>query len=432
MTGPPARARSAAAFAAGVALGAAASAGTALLLYTGQGFLRAAGLLISSTFMAVAAGIWAGTPEPADTVRGFQRSRWAGYCAALIVGGILTAVWTARIGVREHAVGGALAVLLILAVPAYAAGSLLAALHAQERRRARDSAVAAGTLAGSAVGLLLATTTLIQTLSPWAIYFGGAVIVAAASLFDRRHASRHDATGENDMTGRAVIITGVGGRGQLGYAVAERFLDEGARVLITGRSAAVQELAQSLAGHGEVHAFEADLTNDDDVRALIDHARERLGRLDALINIAGGLSVVASIEETTAEQWQREIERNAGTVLRVSRAALPLLRESGGTIVNFTSPAALRAPARLAAYSAAKAAVIALTRALAVEEKETGVRVNAIAPGLMDTEQNRTAMPDTSVWVSRDDVASVVLFLAGPAAAGITGETVHVLGRTID
>ena len=137
------------------------------------------------------------------------------------------------------------------------------------------------------------------------------------------------------------------------------------------------------------------------------------------------------VVDTTPEEWQREIERNAGTALRLSRAALPLLRESRGSIVNFAAPAATRAVARLAAYSAAKAAVVALTRALAIEEKSNGVRVNAIAPGLMDTDQNRREMGEDVTYVGRDDVASVALFLAGPASRGITGETVQVLGETI-
>ena len=110
-----------------------------------------------------------------------------------------------------------------------------------------------------------------------------------------------------------------------------------------------------------------------------------------------------------------------------------LLRETRGCIVNFASPAGIRAQPRLGAYSAAKAAVVALTRALAIEEKQK-VRVNAIAPGMIDTEQNRKSVenPDQVRWVSREQIASVVLFLCSDAAAAITGETIHVLGDGIE
>ncbi|HEX6307236.1 MAG TPA: SDR family oxidoreductase [Longimicrobiales bacterium] len=423
-----ARAGTIAALAAGIALGAAATAGTALLLYTGQGFLRAAGLLVSSMLMAVAAGLWAGAPEPGALPS--ARARWATLSIALVAGGIFAGLWNARAALREHALGGALAVLLVLALPAYTAGSLLAALHARNRPH-RSGAVATGAIAGSAIGVLLATTVLIQALEPYAIYFGAAVLISAASLLDRRRVLMSPASGDTHMIDRVVIVTGVGDAGQLGFAVARRFLEAGARVVISARSPELPEIAASLRGFGEVMPVHAELTSDAHIETLIGRTREQFGRIDALVNVAGGLSVIATVADTTPEEWQREIERNAGTVLRVTRAALPLLRESRGAIVNFAAPAAHRAPARLAAYSAAKAAVIALTRAVAIEEKASGVRANAIAPGLMDTEQNRAGTGDEATYVSRDDVAAVALFLAGPASAGITGETVQVLGPTI-
>lgn len=421
-----------AALAVGLTLGASASCGTALLLYTGQGFLRAAGLLVSSTVMAVAAGLWAGAPEPASRARLTARGRWMALLAALIAGGLFAAFWNARAPLRDLAWGGALAVLLELALPAYAAGTLLAALHARgSRPGGQFSAVAAGAMAGSAVGILLAATVLIPNLDPYVIYYGGAALLALVSIYDRSSTAVSLETGATHMTDRVVIITGAAHPGQLGYSIAKRFLDAGARVVISARSDSLRDVAAALSSSGDVLAVRADLTSNEDVERLVDATRERFGRLDALINVAGGLTIIASVENTTPEEWLREIDRNAGTALRLSRAALPLLRESRGAIVNFASPAAERAPAKLAAYSAAKAAVVALTRSLAAEEKESGVRVNAIAPGTMDTAQNRSAMGEGKGYVSRDDVASVALFLAGAGAAGITGETVHVLCDTV-
>ncbi|HSK20040.1 MAG TPA: SDR family oxidoreductase [Longimicrobiales bacterium] len=430
MTAARGRGRTLAALAVGVTLGAAASAGTALLLYTGQGFLRAAGLLVSSTMMAIAAGLWAGTPEAGRARAVRTRLRWVGFIVALIAGGMLTALWGARPPLRELAWGGALSVLLALALPGYAGGALLAGLHARDRS-VGAGAVAAAAVAGSAFGILLAATVLIPNLEPYGVYYGGAVLLALVSIVDRGGASLSSGTGDVHMINRVAIVTGAADRGQLGYVIARRFLDAGARVVISARSDALDETAQTLTPHGDVLAVRADLTSDEDVAHLIEATQERFGRLDAVINVAGGLSVNATVEDTTPEEWQREIERNAGTALRLSRAALPLLRESRGSIVNFAAPAATRAVAKLAAYSAAKAAVVALTRSLAIEEKANGVRVNAIAPGLMDTDQNRADMGEDVTYVGRDDVATVALFLAGPGSRGITGETVQVLGETI-
>jgi NAD(P)-dependent dehydrogenase (short-subunit alcohol dehydrogenase family) len=425
--------RGAAALVAGTTLGATMSAGNAFLLYTGQGFLRAAGLLVASTILAVAAGVWAGTPERGDATGVQTRARWIGLLLALLAGGAFTALWDMRPPLRDLAMGGAFAVLLVLALPAYVAGTLLVALHARERAVTPDVAggsVATMGLMGAAGGVLLATTVLIQLLEPYGIYIGGAGAVLLAGLVEWSLPS-HSRHGGGDMTDRVVIVTGVGDRGQVGYAVARLFRDAGARVIITGRTEGVGELAQELGDPYSVHAVVADLTVDADIDRLMAVVRERHGRLDALINLAGGLSVMKPIADTAPEEWRAEGARNVETALRMCRAALPLLRESGGAIVNFAAPAGERAVANLGAYSAAKAGVIALTRALAVEEKKHGVRVNAIAPGLADTDQNRAAMGDDAVFVPRDDIAAVALFLAGPGARGVSGETIHVMGPTL-
>jgi 3-oxoacyl-[acyl-carrier protein] reductase/2-deoxy-D-gluconate 3-dehydrogenase len=168
----------------------------------------------------------------------------------------------------------------------------------------------------------------------------------------------------------------------------------------------------------------------EDLERLAAAVRQRFGGLDVLINVAGGLSLIKPLAETSAEEWRQEIERNAGTVHATSVALLPLLRARGGAIVNFASPAGLRAAKHLGAYSAAKAAVVAHTRALALEEKANGVRVNAIAPGMIDTAQNRESAADAerAQWVTREQIADVAVFLASEAASGISGETLHVLG----
>jgi NAD(P)-dependent dehydrogenase (short-subunit alcohol dehydrogenase family) len=277
-------------------------------------------------------------------------------------------------------------------------------------------------------GVLVAAIWLIPRAQPPMIFVGAATAILAAGLLGRDDDT--DEEGEPDMNGRVAIVTGVGARGQAGYVIAERFLRAGARVVVSGRSPEVETIAHELGSPDKVIGIVADLLSDDDVDRLIDSARQRFGRLDALVNVAGGLTVIKALADTTPAEWRSEIERNAETTLRTCRAALPLLREHGGAIVNFAAPAGQRAVRNLGAYSAAKAAVVALTRALALEEKGFGVRVNAIAPGLIDTEQNRSqAEPGESKFVTREEIAEVVLFLAGDAASGVSGETIHVLGE---
>ncbi len=232
------------------------------------------------------------------------------------------------------------------------------------------------------------------------------------------------------MSDRVVIVTGVGGRGQIGFAVAEAFVEQGARVVVTGRTEAVEDHARELGD--DVVPVVADLADPDGTARVVDTVRQRWGRLDVLVNVAGGLHVMKPVADTPPEEWQKEVDANVRTAFLMSRAALPLLRDAGGAIVNFSSPAGLRATRGMAAYSVGKAGVVALTRSLALEEKDHGVRVNAIAPGMVDTAQNREEMgEDAADWVQRDEIVRAVLFLAGDAGSGVNGETLRVMGGQI-
>lgn len=405
---------------AGAALGAATMAGAALLLVAGEGALATAGFLLALALGSVAAALWVGeaAERPARS-----RGRWFGAVAVFVVAAIFAELWGGAGGA-----GSALAVLFLLAAPAYAVASLLAALST------RGAGVPVAALAGAAVGVLAAALLLIPKLDPEQLFLGGATLLLAAGWVEIRWAAPPARREGGGMRGKVVLITGVGGRGQVGYALAEAFLAEGARVAITGLGPEVEAHARELAGRGEAVGLAADLTRAEEAERVVAAARERFGRLDVVVNAAGGLSVIKSLGETTPEEWERELERNARTTFLVSRAALPLLRESRGSIVNFASPAGLRARARLGAYSAAKAAVVALTRALALEEREHGVRANAVAPGMIDTEQNRRAVedPERVKWVTREEVARVVVFLASDASSGISGETIQVLGEGVE
>jgi NAD(P)-dependent dehydrogenase (short-subunit alcohol dehydrogenase family) len=410
------------ALAVGIAFGAAAMSGHALLLYTGAGFLRAAGFLIAVSFASAAAGWWAGSTPRA---RSRPLTHWVVAVGALVIAGIMSALWTATT-FRDSMFGGALGTLFLVAEPCYAAGALFALLV--NGRAGHGPAI----LIGIGLGILLASSLLIPRMQAPGVFAAAAATVLGMGLIGRSA----DAAGEereDDMNGKVAIVTGVGARGQVGYTVAERFLRAGARVVITGRSEDVHALADQLSGAGEVASVAADLMVDDDVARIVAVAQQRFGRVDTLVNVAGGLSVIKPLADTSPEEWRREIQRNAETALRTCRAVLPLLRESGGAIVNFASPAGLRALKSMGAYSAAKAAVVALTRSLALEEKVNGVRANAIAPGMIDTEQNRRTAtdPDQMKFVTRDEIADVALFLASNASSGISGETIHVMGESL-
>lgn len=384
------------------------------------------------TVAATAAGVWVGIPDVRALRRRPEptRARWIWTVLAFSAAGVFTALWDRLEPLRDHPLGGAVAVLLVLAEPAYAAGILITALQWREQPSpGRPNRIAVAMLLGIAAGIIAATSVLIPNVDPPGIYLGSATLLA---IFGAIEATRSASTpiAELEMQGRAVLITGVGDRGQVGFALARRFLDAGARVLITSRSDPAP-LVTELAAYGETYGAAADLTSTADVERLIATARERLGGLDALVHAAGGLRAIGPVAETDEEMWRAEIENNTTTAFLLIRAALPLLRERRGAIVAFASPAGERAVANLAAYSVAKAGIVALARAVALEEKHTGVRVNAIAPGTIDTASNRASAEEGATFVTREEVAEVALFLASPAAAGINGQTIHVPGPTL-
>jgi NAD(P)-dependent dehydrogenase (short-subunit alcohol dehydrogenase family) len=231
-----------------------------------------------------------------------------------------------------------------------------------------------------------------------------------------------------DFAGKVVVVTGVGRVGQIGHAVASGFASAGARLVISDVDAVgVAARAKEFASKGaEVQAAAGDLTEPDVANWLVEQATQTFGRLDVLVNVAGGLTGVAPVVDAGPEVLMRELAINTKTMYVVSRAAARAMSaQRSGAIVSFASVAALHPKPSMAAYSAAKAAVAAITRALALEVREFGVRVNAVAPGTVRTADNRQSMRDAFVhWVEIGDVVSAVMFLASDAASGITG---HIL-----
>lgn len=225
------------------------------------------------------------------------------------------------------------------------------------------------------------------------------------------------------MQDRVIVVTG--GHGALGSAVAKAAAAQGLAVAVVDHADQGDAEGAALTLNG------VDLTDPEQAGRACRAVADRLGRIDALLNIAGGFAWQTT-EDGDPAQWARLYALNVTTTLNASRAALPFLRRSpDGRIVNVGAAGALRAGAGMGAYAASKAGVHRLTEALAEELKDAGVTVNAVLPSIIDTPANRADMgeADAASWVAPDDLAAVMLFLASPASRAVTGALVPVTGR---
>ena len=238
-----------------------------------------------------------------------------------------------------------------------------------------------------------------------------------------------------DLRGRVALITGVGRVGQIGHAVARGFGRAGAQLVIADMNASgLAERAKEFGAEGfAVHPVAGDLTTPDVARRVVAAAGDRYGGLDVVVNVAGGLVSFGPATELTPERVERELAINVKTAFYVCQAAVPALRaRGGGAIVNFASVAVLKPQNQMALYTAAKAAVAGLTRALAHELRDDRIRVNAVAPGTMKTSDNLAQMPGAKVrWVELDDLVAAVLYLASDEARGVSGEILPVTGGDV-
>ena len=225
------------------------------------------------------------------------------------------------------------------------------------------------------------------------------------------------------MDGKVIVVTGA--LGALGRVVVDSALARGARVASVDHAP-----TQVPATANQFELGGVDLTDAAAAKKAIDAAASHFGKLDALINIAGGFSF-ETVAEGDPKTWQRMYALNVTTTLNASRAAIPHLIVSGaGRIVNVGALGALQAGAGMGPYAASKAGVHRLTEALAAEYKGK-ITVNAVLPSIIDTAANRASMPtaDFSKWVTPRELADVILFLASDAASGVTGALLPVSGR---
>ncbi|HWF62312.1 MAG TPA: SDR family oxidoreductase [Nitrospira sp.] len=221
------------------------------------------------------------------------------------------------------------------------------------------------------------------------------------------------------LKGTVVLIAG--GAGALGRAVTPAFVESGARVIIVERNPPPDQVAAG-------NAMQADVTDDADVRRLVDEVIRTAGRLDVLVNLVGGFAM-GRIMDTDVSLWQRMLTMNVTSAFLLSKAVLPHMVERGtGRILHVAAWAAVEPFPGAAAYLVAKSSLLALIRVLALELKGSGVVVNGVLPTTIDTPANRASMSETdpSTWTKPKSIADTLLFLASDGAGQINGAMIPI------
>lgn len=236
-----------------------------------------------------------------------------------------------------------------------------------------------------------------------------------------------------DFTDQVVVVTGAAGN--LGRAAAHAFHAAGARLAVLDRQRDVAEAAfGDSIPEGDTCLYVAgDITSEESVNQMVGQVIAYFGRIDVLVNIAGGFTMGPPVHETALKTWDFMLNLNAKSVFLLARAVVPhMLARGRGKIVSTAASVGLKAKANMGAYSVSKSAVIRLTESMAAELQDAGINVNCILPGTIDTPRNRQDMPDAdfSKWVQPESLADVILFLASDLARDVHGVAVAVYGRS--
>ncbi len=233
--------------------------------------------------------------------------------------------------------------------------------------------------------------------------------------------------------GKAVVVTGAAGN--LGQAAVRAFADEGANIVLVGRS--VDELNKvigELGGDSSRYlACPADVGDPASVDTLVQQVELRFGQIDALAHTVGGFTSGQPVHEAGLDVWDKMMDLNAKTVyVTCGRVAKHMVEKSvRGKIVAILSKQAYTGSAKAAAYSASKAAAQRVLESMAAELGSKGINVNGIVPSMIDTPQNRAASPnaDYSKWVQPEEIAQTILYLCSDAARPINGASVNMYGQ---
>jgi NAD(P)-dependent dehydrogenase (short-subunit alcohol dehydrogenase family) len=240
-----------------------------------------------------------------------------------------------------------------------------------------------------------------------------------------------DVAASAPLDGKVAVLTGVSRLGQVGEVVARALAQRGVSVVLIDRTGVEAEArASELRARGlRAIALHADLTDAAQLDAVARVVANEFGGVDALVNIAGGYSTSGKVSDSDPNAWAQQLNVGLTTAYLTTRAFLPLVRERRGSIVFFAAAAALPAGriAEISAYAVSKAGVITLMRAVAQEERDTGVRSNALAPTAIRTGTNMESMSPSTRYVEREEVADAVEFLCfAPAARSITGQVIQM------
>jgi NAD(P)-dependent dehydrogenase (short-subunit alcohol dehydrogenase family) len=227
---------------------------------------------------------------------------------------------------------------------------------------------------------------------------------------------------------RTVMITGAAGN--LGRAVAAAFAHEGANLVLVDLTR--DSLERAFGAEAQTMQFApTNLLDAAQVQSSVDAALGRFGRIGVLCNLAGGFRMGEPVHQTADSTWDFLLDINARTLLHSARAVVPaMLGHGGGRIVNVAAFAARQGQAQMAAYCVAKEAVVRLTEAMSAELRNKNINVNCVQPTIIDTPENRAAMPDADPtrWVEPQDLARVIHFLASDGARAVHGAALPVTG----